>query len=271
MKAEKHGQELRLAAVPLCAGLVFAVTRGMTEVWNGENLTPGFLYGSFIGIVLGIPLLLRSDAKGKDFLGHHLLNALIQALVAWLLAGASLAYLPLAIGRGVALGLLFSVINYSIRKLYQGHDQNPQAQRGWLYAVPLSGALTLGMAASLGFSAGSDERLSLFILPFMVGGFLGMVAGWPVLWCVERYLHTPLRYIAGGMITGLLIWTAIVLPNLVEATRALMSGDGYAWPREFLGGAAFFAGIGMVAGVVCTLINLCVKRIKRMRGSAPLP
>ncbi|WP_439922128.1 hypothetical protein [Pseudomonas syringae] len=269
MRPERHGQALRLVAVPLCAGIVFAITRGLTEVWNGENLMPGFLYGCLIGVVLGIPLLLRSEAKGNHSKGRYLFNALIQALAGWLLAGASLNSLPLAIGRGVALAILFSATIYGIQKLCTSDNQSRPAKRAALYAVPLSGALTLGTTTVIGFY-GPDIGLSTFVMAGLVGAFLSMLAGWPVLWFIERYLTTPLRYIAGGIVTGLLIWLCITLEQLVNAMHAMVSGGDYVLPESFLEGAVFFAFIGMVAGIVCTGIILGCERAGLNRSRATL-
>ncbi len=269
MRPERHGQALRLVAVPLCAGIVFAITRGLTEVWNGENLMPGFLYGCLIGVVLGIPLLLRSETKGNHSKGRYLFNALTQALAGWLLAGASLNSLPLAIGRGVALAILFSATIYGIQKLCTSDNQSRPAKRAALYAVPLSGALTLGTTTVIGFY-GPDIGLSTFVMAGLVGAFLSMLAGWPVLWFIERYLTTPLRYIAGGIVTGLLIWLCITLEQLVNAMHAMVSGGDYVLPESFLEGAVFFAFIGMVAGIVCTGIILGCERAGLNRSRATL-
>lgn len=149
MKLKKKEQELRLVSVPLCAGIICATARCMTQGWNESMLFSGFLFGTVVGVVFGIPLLLRSDANGASSNGRNLLNALIQSLVAWLLGGASLKYLPLAIGSGIILWLLFSATIYGIERLYEGSDETRYAARGWVYAVPLSGAITLGTAAAL--------------------------------------------------------------------------------------------------------------------------
>lgn len=271
LRPERHGQALCLAAVPLCAGIVFAITRAITEVWNGENLMPGFLYGCFIGVVLGIPLWLRSEAKGNNAKGRYLFNALIQALAAWVLAGASLNSLPLAIGRGVALGLLFSATIYGIQILCKSDNQSHPTKRAALYAVPLSGALTLGTTTTLVFS-GPDIGLSAFVMACLVGAFVSMLAGWPVLWVIERYLKTPLRYIAGGIVTGLLIWLCFTLENLVQAMHAMLSAGDHALPKSFLEGAVFFAFTGMLAGMVCTGIILGCERLGlNRRGSSLRP
>lgn len=261
MKFKKKEQELRLVSVPLCAGIICATARCMTQGWNESMLFSGFLFGTVVGVVFGIPLLLRSDANGASSNGRNLLNALIQSLVAWLLGGASLKYLPLAIGSGIILWLLFSATIYGIERLYEGSDETRYAARGWVYAVPLSGAITLGTAAAL-YLPGSDESIPAFILMFMVGGLLSMLVGWPVLWFTERYLQSPLRYIAGGMITGLLIWVFSALPNLVDAITT-SSASPFVWPMNFSHGALVFVFIGIVAGSLCTAINSCIGFLRR--------
>ncbi len=261
MGLKKKEQELRLVAVPLCAGIACGTARGMTQGWHESMLFSGFLFGSVVGVLLGIPLLLRSHANGANSNGRNLLNALIQTLAAWLLAGASLKYLPLAIGFGIALWLLFSATVYGIEKLYEGNDETHQATRGWVFAVPLSGALTLGTAAAL-YIPSTDDSTPAFILMFMIGGLLSMLVGWPVLWLTERYLQSPLRYIAGGMITGLLIWVFCALPNLAGAVTT-SSAKPFVWPMSFSHGATVFVFIGIVAGSLCTAINGCFRFLRR--------
>ncbi|MCD5983701.1 MULTISPECIES: hypothetical protein [Pseudomonas] len=178
---------------------------------------------------------------------------------------------PLAIGRGVALGLLFSATIYGIQKLGKSDNQSRPAKRAALYAVPLSGALTLGTTTILAFS-GPDIGLSAFVMACLVGAFLSMLAGWPVLWFIERYLKTPLRYIAGGIVTGLLIWLCFTLENLVQAMHAMLSAGDHALPKSFLEGAVFFAFTGMLAGMVCTGIILGCERLGlNRRGSSLRP
>ena len=261
MGLKKTEQELRLVAVPLCAGIACATARGMTQSWNESMLFSGFLFGAVVGVVLGIPLLLRSHANGASSNGRNLLNSLIQTLAAWLLAGASLKYLPLAIGFGIALWLLFSATVYGIEKLYEGSDETQKVTRGWVFSVPLSGALTLGGAAAL-FLPGADDSTPAFILMFMIGGLLSMLVGWPVLWLTERYLQSPLRYIVGGMITGLLIWIFCALPNLVDAVTT-SPAKPFVWPMSFSHGATVFVFIGIVAGSLCTAINSCYGFLRR--------
>jgi hypothetical protein len=42
--------ELRLFALPVCAGLVYAVIKGLIKGWSGPQLFSGFLFGSVIAI-----------------------------------------------------------------------------------------------------------------------------------------------------------------------------------------------------------------------------
>lgn len=259
MTPSEEGRPLRLAAVPLCAGLVSAIAHGALQGWNDSMLFSGFLLGTIIGVVVGIPLLLRGDAKNTNSIRRHLLSAQIQALLVWLLSGASLEDIPVAIGAGILLGLLFLITITVIEHLSKRNDGLPRPQQGWVYAVPLSGGITLGAAAVLSF-ASPEERVPAFIFAFMVGGILSMLVGWPTLWLIERYLRTPLRYVAGGMITSLVIWVFCALPNLLNAFWS-PSAQAFAWPTHFSGGAATFLLIGVVAGCVCTAINCFAKKI----------
>ncbi|WP_205932562.1 hypothetical protein, partial [Pseudomonas viridiflava] len=79
-----------------------------------------------------------------------------------------------------------------------------------------------------------------------------------------------MRYIAGGIVTGLLIWLCITLEQLVNAMHAMVSGGYYVLPESFLEGAVFFAFIGMVAGIVCTGIILGCERVGLNRSRATL-
>ncbi|MCF5710121.1 hypothetical protein GIV19_22965 [Pseudomonas syringae] len=140
------------------------------------------------------------------------------------------------------LGLFFTGKNYCIGRLNKPDKERCPAQQGRLYAVPLSGSLTLGTATIVAFP-GSDAGVSIFFVSALIGGFLSMLVGWPVLWLIEGYLQTPLLYIAGGMIAGLLIWTFTSLPNLFQALSAILSPSTSfprtdAWPKYVMEGMA---------------------------------
>ena len=142
-------------------------------------------------------------------------------------------------------------------------DLTKQPQKLRRAAIPLAGALTLGSAASLGFP-GEQASLVFVILAIIVGGLLSMLVGWPVLWLTERYFQTPLRYLVAGMVTGLLIWTGCVLPNLVDAITATIVKP-FVLPPKFKEGAVFFAIIGAVSGVAAVMIDRFIGLIERTR------
>jgi hypothetical protein len=129
--------------------------------------------------------------------------------------------------------------------------------------VPLAGAITLAVATLLIFPSG-EAGIPVFILMFMIGGLLSMLVGWPVLWLTERYLQTPLRYIAAGMFTGLLIWVGCVLPNIIEAFTAT-AVKPFVQPRYFKEGAVVFVVIGAVAGAAAVMIDRVIGMIARAR------
>jgi hypothetical protein len=142
-------------------------------------------------------------------------------------------------------------------------NRTKQPQKLRRVAIPLAGAVTLSSAASLGFPD-EDANLVLVILAFIVGGLLSMLVGWPVLWLTERYFQTPLRYFIAGIVTGLLIWTGCVLPNLVDAITAT-TAKPFVQPSGFKEGAAFFAFIGAVSGVGAVMIDRFIRLIERTR------
>ena len=142
-------------------------------------------------------------------------------------------------------------------------DRTKQPQKLRRVAIPLAGAVTLSSAASLGFPD-EDANLVLVILAFIVGGLLSMLVGWPVLWLTERYFQTPLRYLVAGIVTGLLIWTGCVLPNLVDAITAT-AAKPFVQPSGFKEGAAFFALIGAVSGVAAVMIDRFIRLVERRR------
>ena len=72
--------ELRLFALPLCAGLVYAVIKGLIKGWNGTELFSGFLFGSVIAMVLGIPLLLWTERRCPQARARYLWISLILSL-----------------------------------------------------------------------------------------------------------------------------------------------------------------------------------------------
>ncbi len=241
----KPNAELRLCAVPLCAGLVYGTAKGLALGWNASNLFSGFLFGVVIAIVVGIALLLWGDRRFDRFKSRHLISALLQSLVAVLLARSTL--LMWAVG-GLALGGLYTVVVNAIERL----DVRAGAVRSrWtmIVAVPLSGALALGGATAVVSQSGG---MSLFFT--LIGVLLGMLFGWPVLWLVERFFSTRWRYVLGGVISGGLIWLVFGAPVIATDPEALANVLG---PWRFLLSWLMvpFLLVGLLAGVMCTLLE----------------
>lgn len=250
--------ELRLFAVPLCGGVVYAIAKGMLIGWSDSVLFSGFLFGSVISIVLGIPLLLLGDRRFDRFRARHMVSGLIQSLVACLLVGAwGWHLLVVTVLGGLALGVLYSVVVSGIDRLPASADAPLRSGWGRVVSVPLSGGLTLGVAAVLFLSDGAA-----FVLFSLIGALLGMLVGWPMLWGVERFLTARLRYIIAGMLSSLLIWLVCMVP--VFFTYATSSSkDGAVWPTLFGRGLTVFLSIGLLSGGVCTLFNWLYERRRR--------
>ncbi|WP_248747915.1 hypothetical protein [Pseudomonas sp. MWU12-2037] len=242
-------------AVPLCGGVVYAIAKGMLIGWSDSVLFSGFLFGSVISIVLGIPLLLLGDRHFDRFRARHMVSGLIQSLVACLLVGAwGWHLLVMTMLSGLALGVLYSVTVSGIDLLPASVDAPLRSRWGRVVSVPLSGGVTLGMAAVLFLSDGAA-----FILFSLIGALLGMLVGWPVLWGVERFLKTRLRYVIAGMLSALLIWLASIAPAFLGYPAALSKGAAV-WPTLFWHGAIVFPSIGLLSGCVCMLFNWLCQR-----------
>ena len=163
--------ELRLFAVPMCGGLVYAGAKALVLGPSAAAVFSGFLFGSVIAIVLGLPLLLWGDRRCPGSRLRHLLSALLQSLAANLLLGLPLGTLLWStLAGGLALGLLSSLVLLGIERL---PSRTPPLRRspGSIIAVPLSGGLTLGLAASVFI----EHSLGAFCLFFLIGGLLGML------------------------------------------------------------------------------------------------
>jgi len=252
---------LRLFAVPMCGGLVYAGAKALVLGPSASALFSGFLFGSLIAIVLGIPLLLWGDRRCPGSRARHLFSALLQSLAANLLLGLSPSTLLLStLAGGLALGLVFSLALLGIERL-PGRAQAPRRSPGSIIAVPLSGGLTLGLAATLFM----DHSLGAFCLFFLIGGLLGMLVCWPVLWLVERFLSTSWRYLVGGVISAGLIWLLSALPHFRDFALASVPAD-YPWPPRFGQGALLFLALGLVAGGLCTVLNALFARFWRCKG-----
>lgn len=257
--------ELRLFAVPMCGGLVSACANAVTQGISASALFEGFLFGCVIATVLGIPLLLWGDRRCPQSKTRHLLSALIQSLLANLLLGLPLVTLVFST---LALGLLYSLVLLGIQRLPPG-PLAAQRSPGSVVAVPLSGGLTLGVAAVVLVGPGASDSLSAFWLGFLIGGLLSMLVCWPILWLIERFLNTPWRYVLGGGVSGSLIWLMIGLPNFIDYLQTAAPAV-YLWPPAFWQGALLFTAFGLAAGALCTLINRVCEWRHRQRNAAQL-
>lgn len=257
--------ELRLFALPVCAGLVYAVIKGLIKGWSGTQLFSGFLFGSVIAIVLGIPLLLWSDRRCPQAKMRYLWIGLILSLVATLLVRASwmqLLLLPLA--GGLALGGLYSLVIRGIDKLPV--PLHGLARQGWgrLLAVPLSGALTLGSIATALYPKGV-ESLPMFFFGGLIGAWLSVLVCWPMLWLVERVLVTPWRYVIGGGLSGLVVWLLSGAQGLMVNPQGWSAGLGF-WVPLLTHGFFPFLLIGLLSGMLMTACNRMLQRRKTGPG-----
>ncbi|MGC5700768.1 hypothetical protein J4P02_11280 [Pseudomonas sp. NFXW11] len=245
--------ELRLFAVPLCAALVYALIKGLVNGWAASQLFSGFLFGSVIAMLLGIPLLLWGDRRCPGAPWRHLGSSLLQALVAGLLLGPSPRHLLLALLGGLALGALSSLVLRGIERLPAPPDHGQSRGWGRLLAVPLSGALTLGAVAVALYPKGS-ESLPVLLMGGMVGAWIGMLVGWPMLWLVERLFATRWRYVLGGGLSGLLIWLLSGAPGLYIHSLKGASGLDY-WIPLLNRGVFPFLLLGLLGGLLFSLFN----------------
>ncbi|NWB99190.1 hypothetical protein HX882_25175 [Pseudomonas gingeri] len=242
-------------AVPLCGGIVYAVVKGMLIGWTGPALFSGFLFGSVIAIVLGIPLLLLGDRRFDEFRARHVVSGLIQSLTACLLVGATSWHLwVMSVLGGLILGVLYGVVVRWVERLPKKMGTPLRTRWGAIIAVPLSGGLTLGAAATWYLASGRA-----FILFFLIGGLLGVLVGWPVLWGVERFLRTDLRYIIAGMLSGLLIWLVPAASSFLAYPAASPTGVPI-WP------VIVFVFIGLLSGSLCLLFNWLAERSGYTKG-----
>ena len=245
--------ELRLFALPLCAGLVYAVIKGLIKGWNGTELFSGFLFGSVIAMVLGIPLLLWTERRCPQARARYLWISLILSLVATVLVRTSwmqLLLLPLA--GGLALAGLYSLLSRGIDQLSVPPHGRGQGLRR-LLAVPLSGALTLGGVAVTLYPKGA-ESLPVFLLGAMIGAWISMLVSWPVLWLVERFLATGWRYVIGGGLSGVLIWLLSGAPGLFAGSLKGASGLDY-WIPLLNRGIFPFLLLGLLGGGLFTVLH----------------
>lgn len=255
----KPNPELRLWAVLLSGGLVYAGAKGLVNGWNGTQLFSGFLFGTLIALCLGIPLLLLSDRRCPGFRGRHVLSGLIQALVACLLIRVStLQLVLLSLGGGLAWSALYSLLESAVQRL--AVSERPS---GWrLLALPLAGALTLGGLAALLYPKGS-ETVVVLLLGAAIGAWLSMLVCWPVQWLVERWLRTAWRHVIGGGLSGGLIGALSGVPWPVINPQGPGTGMGF-WGPLLTHGIVPFVLIGLLAGGLFSLLN----RLFRQPGVA---
>lgn len=260
----KSNAELRLFAVPLCGGLIYAVTKGLVNGWNASQLFSGFVYGSVIAIVLGIPLLLWGDRRCPALPGRHFFSSLVQALAAAVLLGAATRHLLLAVLGGLALGGLFTLLVRGIEALPVA-GEGPERQ-GWsrVLMVPLSGALTLGSIATALYPKGV-ESLPMFFFGGLIGAWLSVLVCWPMLWLVERVLVTPWRYVIGGGLSGLVVWLLSGAQGLMVNPQGWSAGLGF-WVPLLTHGFFPFLLIGLLSGMLMTACNRMLQREKAGPG-----
>jgi hypothetical protein len=251
--------ELRLFAVPLCNGLVCSVMMASLNGVQGSVVFPAFLYGVISAALLGIPLLLLGDRRCARFSARHMVSALIQALIAYLVFGKYSLLLSLL--GGLTLGALYLVVIPWVEKLPVKGAALQRKSMGTVVAVPLSGGVTLGAAALIVIPP-DDSGLPLFLVSFFIGSLLSMVVSWPMLWLVERFVTTRWRYVIGGVLSSLFIWLMIAAPSLVPGFYTLTEHP-VEWSPMFWKGAASFLLIGLIAGLLCTALNWFFERYRR--------
>lgn len=238
--------ELRLSAVPLAGGLVYALTKGLLKGWSAPELFSGFLFGSVLALCLGVPFLVWGDRRWPDSRLRHLLSGLLQSLVASLLVGGSLIQTSLlTVLGGLAVGVLLALVLAAIDRLGPARA----TRRAPILAVPLSGALTLGGVAVLLYPL-DMESLPLFVLGAAIGTWLAVLVCWPMLWLVERWFTSRWRYVMGGGLSGLLLSLLFSVPGAVEhaplASARAVSG--------LLQAGAACVGVGLLAGLLCSVL-----------------
>lgn len=260
----KPNAELRLFAVPLCGGLIYAVTKGLVNGLDASQLFSGFVYGSVIAIVLGIPLLLWGDRRCPPLPGRHFFSSLVQALAAAVLLGASTRHLLLAVLGGLALGGLFTLLVRGIEALPVAGEG--AERQGWsrVLMVPLSGALTLGSIATALYPKGV-ESLPMFFFGGLIGAWLSVLVCWPMLWLVERVLVTPWRYVIGGGLSGLVVWLLSGAQGLMVNPQGWSAGLGF-WVPLLTHGFFPFLLIGLLSGMLMTACNRMLQREKAGPG-----
>jgi len=94
----------------------------------------------------------------------------------------------------------------------------------------------------------------MFFMLFLIGGLISMLVSWPVLWLVERFLTTRLRYLIGGVVSSFFVWLLSVAPVFLANPQALLKGSVLS-PRGFWSGLIIYLAIGLVSGAVYMAIN----------------
>lgn len=266
--------ELRLFVTPLCGGLVYAAVKVMVYGFSDAVLFSGFLFGCILSAVLGIPFLLLGDRRCPESRLRHVLSGLIQSLMVSLsYRGPLWQLLLISIVGGVALGGLYTLALGAIEKIPASNQDG--ATRGWgaIVAIPLSGGLSLGtvaVIATISQSSGLLSIVSMFFMLFLIGGLISMLVSWPMLWLVERFLTTRLRYLIGGVTSSFFVWLLSVAPVLLAKPQALLKGAELS-PRGFWPGLIVYLVIGLVAGAVYTVIIGFLDRRRRRNDSRRKP
>lgn len=165
---------------------------------------------------------------------------------------------------GAVLGLFYTAFDRFLVR-YAAHSQVPQMSKIYVLGIPLCGGVTLAVVASMALGDGS-ETLATFILSFLVGAGLSMLAGWPALWLVERFLTTRWRYVIGGLISGLLIWLLFGVPGL-RPTPVAQHMNFLLYQLQY--GVLLFIAMGCVSGLLFTGFHQAHSWLVRRKANPP--
>lgn len=168
----------RLFAVPVGGALSFGLFMPWISGFNPGLIAVGLILGFIGSMLVGIPFLLMGDRFFPGFKARHVLSSVLQVVVTYLVyTGYSPRLLLVAALVGAVLGLFYTAFDRFLVR-YAAHSQVPQMSKIYVLGIPLCGGVTLAVVASMALGDGS-ETLATFILSFLVGAGLSMLAGWP--------------------------------------------------------------------------------------------
>ncbi len=249
---------LRLLAVPLCGALVYAAVMPVLKGLSATSLFTGLLYGFIVSMVVGIPLLLVGDRFFPASKARHIVSSLLQSLLIYVVYGGfSGRLLLVAIVGGLVLGLLYTAVAKGIER-YAAKHQERQQGKAYVLGIPLCGGIPVAVVITSAIDDGSGTTLTSWILFFLVGAGLSMLAGWPVLWLTERFLTTRWRYVIGGVITGLLLWLLFGVPGL-RPTPVAQQMNFLMYQIKY--GVLLFVLMGCVSGLLFTGFHWVYSRL----------